>query len=236
GIERVREYDQVLCTDKMITNHTLSMKETNYLFPLYTYPDTENEQTNLFIEKTPNLSPKFLTAIQDKLGYQPTPEEIFYYIYAIFHSPTYRQRYAEFLKIDFPRVPLTNNDQLFKQLANKGEILVNLHLMKSPLLNTLMTEYHHQDNHQVTQVKYNSTTQQIKINKTAYFVGITETIWNFKIGGYQVLDKWLKDRKKANYILTPEDILHYQKIVVALKETIKLMTEIDEIIPSFPIE
>jgi hypothetical protein len=94
-------------------------RERNYLFSLYVYPDTANEQGSLFVERSSNLSPDFITAIREKLGYIPTPEAIFYYIYAIFHSPTYRQRYAEFLKIDFPRVPLTSNDQLFKDLGQK---------------------------------------------------------------------------------------------------------------------
>ncbi len=107
----------------------------SYVFPLYLYPNTQNQQSSLFVEKSPNLSSDFLSAIKTKLGYIPTPEAIFYYIYAIFHSPTYRQRYAEFLKIDFPRVPLTSNNQLFKDLGVKGKELVDLHLMKSKKLN-----------------------------------------------------------------------------------------------------
>ncbi len=83
----------------------------------------------MFIERTPNLSSDFIKAIKEKIGYIPTPEAIFYYIYAIFHSPTYRQRYAEFLKIDFPRFPLTSNQQLFQDLGAKGEELVELHLI-----------------------------------------------------------------------------------------------------------
>ncbi|MEM8780279.1 MAG: type ISP restriction/modification enzyme, partial [Cyanobacteria bacterium P01_G01_bin.49] len=198
--------------------------------------DTENQQGNLFEEKTPNLSPKFLAAIQERLGYIPTPETIFYYAYAMFHSPTYRQRYAEFLKIDFPRLPLTKNKQLFTTLATKGETLVNLHLMKSKQLNHLITQYQGDGENQVTQVKYSSQKKQVSINKTCHFTGIPEDIWEFKIGGYQVLDKWLKDRKKANRNLSDEDILHYQKIVVALNNTLKTMQEIETIIPSFPIE
>lgn len=236
GIERERDYDQILCSDQIITNHTLSIKENNYLLPLYTYPETENQQTNLFEEKIPNLSPKFLTAIKEKLGYIPTPETIFYYAYAVFHSPTYRQRYAEFLKIDFPRLPLTKNKQLFTTLATQGETLVNLHLMKSEQLNNLITKYQGDGENQVTQVIYSPQMQQVSINKNCHFIGIPENVWQFKIGGYQVLDKWLKDRKKDNRKLSNDDIIHYQKIVVALKNTIEIMQEIDTIIPSFPIE
>jgi predicted helicase len=215
---------------------SLSSREFNYYFPLYTYPNTENDQTNLFLEKTPNLSPKFLETIKEKLGKIPTPEKIFYYAYAIFHSPTYRTRYAEFLKIDFPRLPLTSNQKLFHELAIKGEELVNLHLMKSDKLNTLITTYQAIGDNQVTEVTYNSELQRVYINKQSYFTDIPPHIWEFKIGGYQVLDKWLKDRKNANRKLSVEEINHYQKIVIALTDTLRLMQEIDKIIPGFPIE
>ena len=236
GVEVKRDYDQILCTHNIISNHTLCLKEVNNLFPLYLYPDTENEQGNLFTERTPNLSSKFLTAIREKLGYIPTPEAIFYYAYAIFHSPTYRQRYAEFLKIDFPRLPLTSNDQLFQALGKQGEELVKLHLMESKKLHKLITKYQGEGDNAVTQVTYKPAEQRVYINKQQYFAGILPEIWEFKIGGYQVLDKWLKDRKNAKRSLSFDDILHYQRIVVALKETMEIMKAIDLLIPSWPIE
>ena len=228
----------IFCSEILTERCIVSLKsrELTYVFPLYTYPNTENEQTNLFIEKNPNLSPKFLEAIKEKLGKIPTPEKIFYYAYAIFHSPTYRTRYAEFLKIDFPRLPLTSNQKLFHELAIKGEELVNLHLMKSDKLNTLITTYQAIGDNQVTEVTYNSELQRVYINKQSYFTDIPPHIWEFKIGGYQVLDKWLKDRKNANRKLSVEEINHYQKIVIALTDTLRLMQEIDRIIPGFPIE
>jgi predicted helicase len=206
------------------------------LAPLYIYPNTENKQTNLFLEKTPNLSPKFLQAIKEKLGKIPPPEEIFYYAYAIFHSPTYRTRYAEFLKIDFPRLPLTNNQNLFNSLAIKGEELVNLHLMKSDRLNNLITTYQQIGDNQITEVTYHSELQRVYINKESYFTDIPQHIWEFKIGGYQVLDKWLKDRKNAKRELSTQEINHYQKIVISLTETFRIMQEIDRIIPYFPLK
>ncbi len=225
-------------TNEIGDGNTISIhsREYNYYFPLYTYPNTENQQTNLFIEKTSNLSPKFLETIKIKLGKKPTPEQIFYYAYAIFHSPTYRSRYAEFLKIDFPRLPLTSNQKLFNLLAEKGEELVNLHLMKSSTLNNLITTFVNQGNNQVNEVTYNSELQRIYINKQSYFTDIPQHIWEFKIGGYQVLDKWLKDRKNAHRLLSEEEVNHYQKIVVVLTETLRLMQEIDSLIPGFPIE
>jgi predicted helicase len=231
-------WQHILATSSIADDCYVSNKsrERGYLFPLYIYPDTQNQQGNLFVEKSSNLSSDFLTAIREKLGYLPTPEAIFYYIYAIFHSPSYRQRYAEFLKIDFPRVPLTSNDQLFKDLGAKGEELVNLHLMKSKKLNQLITKVGGEGDNAVTEVTYQAKAQRVYINKTRYFAGIAPELWQFKIGGYQVLDKWLKDRKKANRTLSFDEVLHYQKIVVALKETMQLMAEIDRLIPGFPIQ
>jgi len=231
-------FEHILCTEYPVTDCTVSVatRERTYIFPLYLYPDTENEQGNLFTERTPNLSSDFLSAIRQKLGYIPTPEAIFYYAYAIFHSPTYRQRYAEFLKIDFPRLPLTSDDRLFGSLAKKGEELVKLHLMESRKLNKLITKYQGDGDDAVTQVTYKATEQRVYINKEQYFAGIPPEVWEFKIGGYQVLDKWLKDRKNARRSLDFDDILHYQRVVVALKETREIMGEIDELIPGFPWE
>ncbi|MEA5528940.1 type ISP restriction/modification enzyme [Dolichospermum sp. UHCC 0684] len=230
-------YNHFIVSDCIVDNRAFySNKGTMSLAPLYIYPNTENKQTNLFIERTPNLSPTFLKTIKEKLGKIPTPEKIFYYAYAIFHSPTYRTRYAEFLKIDFPRLPLTSNQKLFHELAIKGEELVNLHLMKSDKLNTLITTYQTIGDNQVSEVTYNSELQRVYINKESYFTDIPPHIWEFKIGGYQVLDKWLKDRKNANRKLSVEEINHYQKIVIALTDTLRLMQEIDRIIPGFPIE
>jgi predicted helicase len=228
----------IFCSEILTERCIVSLKsrELTYVFPLYTYPNTENKQTNLFLEKTPNLSPKFLEAIKTKLGKIPTPEQIFYYAYAIFHSPTYRSRYSEFLKIDFPRLPLTSNENLFNELARKGEELVNLHLMKSDIFNYLITTYQGIGDNQVTEVTYNSELQRVYINKQSYFTDIPPHIWEFKIGGYQVLDKWLKDRKNAKRELSIEEINHYQKIVIALTGTLQIMEEIDIIIPGFPME
>ncbi|MBE9168670.1 N-6 DNA methylase [Pleurocapsales cyanobacterium LEGE 06147] len=207
------------------------------LFPLYIYPETKKNQLSALEEKRyPNFSSHFLKSIKDKLGYTPTPESIFYYIYAIFHSPTYRDRYAEFLKIDFPRIPLTSNNELFRQLADYGEQLVQLHLMTSPKLDNPITEFVEGTGERLVapaHPKYKDGA--VHINKKGdKFTGVPEEVWNFYVGGYQPCQKWLKDRKGRT--LSDEDILHYQKIVVALKETIELMSKIDEAIPGFPIQ
>jgi predicted helicase len=209
-----------------------------YIFPLYLYPAEremqfgEGRRSNLnpeFIkEVSENLKLKFVEEgkgnLQDTFG----PEDIFNYAYAVFHSPEYRSRYTEFLKRAFPRLQLTLNKELFKSLAEKGAALVALHLMESPLLNNLITRYDVKGDHLVEKVSYDEKTQRVSINKTQYFDGVPPEVWNFHIGGYQVCEKWLKDRRGRK--LTIDDIDHYQKIVVALKETIRLMSEIDETI------
>lgn len=209
----------------------------SYFFPLYLYPDAGNAQRSVSKQQRhPNFSQDFLNAITHKLGYTATPETIFYYIYAIFHSPTYRNCYAEFLKIDFPRMPLTSNDKLFRQLATYGEELVALHLMKSFKLDNLITNFAESGDSRVVDAGHPKFSQgEVVINsKGDRFIGVPENVWNFHVGGYQVCQKWLKDRKGRT--LSNEDIQHYQRIVVALKETIELMAKIDAVIPGFPIQ
>jgi predicted helicase len=166
------------------------------------------------------------------------PEDVFHYMYAVFHSPTYRERYAEFLKIDFPRLPLTSDLGLFRALAEKGEELVGLHLMESPTLDHPIAKFPVKGSNEVEKVRYAEPAEGrpglVYINKTQYFEGVEPEVWEFHIGGYRVLEKWLKDRKGRT--LSYDDVTHYGKIVVALKETIRLMAEIDGVIPSWPIE
>ena len=164
------------------------------------------------------------------------PEDVFYYAYAVFHSPTYRERYAEFLKIDFPRLPLTSDVNLFAALVKLGAELASLHLMKSPKLSNFITTFDIEDGNDVARgyPKYDDAKRRVFINKTQYFGGVSQDIWDFHIGGYRVAEKWLKDRRARK--LTYEDLTHYQKIVVALAETMRIMTAIDETIPGFPME
>lgn len=158
-------------------------------------------------------------------------KNIFYYIYAILYSNTYRAKYAEFLKIDFPRIPFTKDYKLFKKLGMLGEQLADLHLLKpaSPAggsedLDKTISKFQGEGNNKVEKLKYE--TEKVWINKEQYFDGIKEEIWQYQIGGYQVCEKWLKDRKERT--LTKDEILTYCKIVTALSKTIKLQNEIDK--------
>jgi predicted helicase len=193
----------------------------------------------------PNLNPDFIKAVSEKLDLEFVedsrgdleqtfgPGDIFNYTYAMFHSPTYRIRYAEFLKIDFPRLPLTSDKEIFKVLAEKGAKLISLHLMQSPLLNNFITKYPIAGTNTVEKVSYDDN-QRVYINKAQYFEGVPPEVWDFHIGGYQVCEKWLKDRKGRK--LTIDEAQHYQRILVAIKETIRLMAEIDALISKWPIE
>jgi predicted helicase len=228
-------YQHWMCSKTIISMNALDVAKGATFFPLYLYPTTQAE-IEMGITRKPNISPKLISKLEQNLGYIPTPEAVFHYIYAIFHSPTYRSRYAEFLKIDFPRVPPTSNDELFRQLADYGEQLVQLHLMTSPKLDSLITEFVEEEGDRTVapgHPKYQNGAVQINKNGDK-FTGVPEEVWNFYIGGYQPCQKWLKDRKERT--LSDEDILHYQKMIVSLKETIELMTKIDEAIPGFPIQ
>jgi len=198
------------------------------------------------------------TAGEDAGDTAPTfgPEDVFNYTYAVFHSPTYRERYAEFLKIDFPRLPLTADPALFARLCALGAELVGLHLMESPELDHLVTSFPVPGPHLVAKghPKYLApgdpepgtgdplrrgrvyiSKDNAKTNtRGQYFDGVPPEVWEFRVGGYQVCEKWLKDRRGR--ALSHDDLLRYQKIVVALKETIRIMAEIDAAIPQWPIE
>jgi predicted helicase len=219
-----------------------SNKGAMSLAPLYIYPETQAE-LNMGMVRRSNISPKFITDFAKRLSMEFIPdgkgnrhqtfgpEDVFAYMYSVFHSPTYRQRYAEFLKIDFPRLPLTRNPDLFRDLCKAGSELVKLHLMEKHGLNN--TSYPISGNHIVDKVSYTEPGQgaelgRVWINKTQYFEGVPPEVWNFHIGGYQVSQKWLKDRKGRQ--LTYDNLTHYQHIVSTLSETIRLMAQIETVI------
>jgi predicted helicase len=235
-------YSHFLAT-RYITEHgLLSSKSTNSQAPLYLYPFEKTREKQIYLlssmkTRRPNLNPKFLEAISGKLAlaFIPDcrgdlaatfgPEDFFFYAYAVFHSPTYRQRYSEFLKGNFPRLPLTGNKALFAALVGLGADLVALHLMESPRLDNFITRYPVPGSQMVAGVRYEDSARRVHINSEQYFEGVPPEVWAFTIGGYQVCHKWLKDRKGRT--LSFEDLHHYQKIVVTLAETIRLMGEID---------
>ena len=209
----------------------MSSKTTCYLAALYIYDDPAQKDLYSHPEdsekKLPNISGKVFAALKEAYKTEPAPEDIFHYIYAVFHSNMYRTKYAEFLKMDFPRVPFTKKKHLFQKLAEYGKRLTELHLMQSPELDSPVAKFQEVGNKRVDKIRYDKKSKRIFINKTQYFEGVKEDIWEFKIGGYQVCNKWLKDRKGK--ILSVDEIKHYCKVVTAMNYTIKIQNSIDKI-------
>ena len=247
----------VLCARDIIDNCVVSneTRERSYLFPLYLYPDMSKAGLWDATEPLPNtpghrranLAPEFIADCAARLGLRWVedgkgdgratfgPEDVFAYIYAVLHAPGYRERYAEFLKSDFPRVPVTSDAELFWALVAAGERLVGLHLMerRAPAL----TRYPVRGSNRVERVWYadaptvdesDGEPDRVWINESQYFAGVPRAVWEFHIGGYQVCEKWLKDRKGR--VLSFDDLEHYQSMVAALAETRLLMEGIDEVI------
>jgi type I restriction-modification system DNA methylase subunit len=228
----VRNFRHSLCVSNIINFNALDTAGrfgSGCLFPLYLYPDTEKK--DLFSHKKeaekrkPNINHEFLTALYGVYKKEPTPEEIFYYIYAVLYSNTYRKKYAEFLKIDFPRVPFPKNYKLFYKMGEYGEKLVDLHLLKSKEIDQPIAKFQGKGDNKVEKVKYEQG--KVYINNDQYFESISPEVWQYQIGGYQVCDKWLKDRKGR--VLSLDDIRHYCKVVTSIGKTIEFQKTIDEI-------
>lgn len=168
--------------------------------------------------------PETLKKIEQSLGEEAEPTELFCYIYAVLHSPTYRERYKEFLKTDFPRIPYPTDATLYHNLAEKGCKLCRLHLMESTDTWETGTTYPVGGSNVVEEVRY--ADGRVYINKEQYFDHIPEEAWNFCVGGYQPAQKWLKDRK-GRRLDGFKDNLHYEHIIHALTRTIEIMQEIE---------
>ena len=231
----------------------------NY-FPLYLYPESNAQQTiGQTTGRTPNLNTEIVKQIAEKLGLAFVPEkepegnvcyinspevrddykttfapiDLLDYIYAVLHSPTYRGKYKEFLKIDFPRVPYPKDVDTFWQLVKLGGEIRRIHLLESPMVENYITQYPADGNNVVDKITASPSPSKggefldVYINESQFFADVPLVAWEFYIGGYQPAQKWLKDRKGRK--LEYEDILHYQKIIVALSETDRIMQEIDKI-------
>lgn len=214
GLENSRNGDYLFISSNISDEHFVS--DNSFKFPIYIY---ENQ------EKIPNLNKEIWDKINEKVG-ETTPENILDYIYAVLHSPKYREKYKEFLKIDFPRVPYPEDKDKFWSLVKIGEKLRGLHLMTDKSVNDFITTYSVSGDNLVDKISYKD--ENVYINKDQYFGCVPEIAWNFYIGGYQPAQKYLKDRKGRT--LTSDEIEHYQKIIKVLVETDKMMKEIDKII------
>lgn len=267
SVEAGKVFSHVFVSNSLADHHSVSLKEVNYILPLWKHSASEiirrgqkllTPETSGAQDRISNLPPEIVSlmagrlAIADQLknGAEVRPQDLFHYVYAILHSPSYRARYAEFLKKDFAHIPATSNSTLFRELSGQGADLVALHLLeddyeaaswniekdegggmkdksKNPL-STLITQFEGSGNAEVAKGHPKYSDGKVFINPTRYFEGVPEQVWNFHIGGYQVCEKWLKDRRGRT--LSDEEINHYERVVVALNETIRLMAEIDRVI------
>ncbi len=246
-------YFHTFITNKIIESSYVSNRtsEITSVFPLFLYPELNGQQTiDQSIERRPNLSTQLINQIAEKLnltfddnpvspfgggerGRTFAPIDILDYIYAVLHSPSYREKYKEFLKIDFPRVPYPKDADKFWKLVALGKELREIHLLESPKVEEFITGYPEDGDNIVGKPRFAPPSEgetgggSVFINETQYFSNVPDVAWNFYIGGYQPAQKWLKDRKDRE--LSYEDILHYQKIIVALTETARIMGEIDKV-------
>ncbi|MBQ9226065.1 MAG: N-6 DNA methylase [Fibrobacter sp.] len=256
------DWKYVFCTNT-IGDHNLIASAGKLgagdLFPLYLYP-TEGEE-KLGETRKPNLDESIWRKIDacldechsggqgpiesmdpieasplqgDNRSHITTPEQVFDYIYGILHTPSYREKYKEFLKIDFPRIPYPENKEEFERIVSIGNKLRKLHLMEE--IPPQATSFDIEGDNAVSEIRFereipdqvgDDISGKVYINKTQYFGNVPELAWNFYIGGYQPAQKWLKDRK--NRTLTYDDISHYRKIIAILIETQNLMQNLDEI-------
>lgn len=261
---QTRDTWSVLATNSVIAHKAMSAYDINSLVPLYLYP---NGHADLFDDSSPstapggrkpNISSEVVAVLRKQLGLKFIPEgsgdlkktigpeDIFHYAYALFYSPTYRGRYVQFLKADFPRLPLTSSAKLFRALQEIGTRLVESHLMKGNPKD--MSKFPIAGSNEVAKIGFTtdairlagqkdsgqSNVGRVYINSEQYFEGVPTRVWEYHIGGYQVCEKWLKDRKGR--LLSYDDIKHYHRIVSALAETIELQEQIDAAIPSWPIK
>ena len=227
----------IVYVSKHLVDTNIFYRGGGIVFPLYLYTENMGEE-----ERIINFNKDLYDKIAEGLNYLPCydddlrvdpisdyngvlyPQDLFDYIYAVLHSPSYRERYKEFLKIDFPRIPYPTNWENFRDLVEKGEELRELHLMED-LPNSTGISFPQAGTLQVDCYRWEQN--RVYINSEQYFEGVPESAWNFYIGGYQPAQKWLKDRKGMT--LSFEDVKHYQRIIYVLQQTERIMQEIDEI-------
>ena len=252
--------DHFFCSRTIVETKCGESSTQSTTFPLYLYPGVARSDELLFSPwpkgkdgRRPNLDPGFVERLAEATGLRFVPdgsgdlratfgpEDVLANIYAVFHSPGFRERYEAHLKLDFPRVPPCASGGLFRDLARAGHALLALHTLASPRVGRPITTYTGPRNLEVGRVGWSDGTVWLNAVRTiareghratkpgtAGFRGIPEEVWDFRVGGYQVCHKWLKDRKGRR--LSDEDVAHYQRIVVALNETLRIMAEIDQAI------
>lgn len=223
------DFQHIIASDSVSDMNAVSMqtREGNYVFPLYLYPS--ESEIGFAVERKANLDETIWRQINDNIGQDALPEDIFDYIYGVLHSPNYREKYKEFLKVDFPRIPYPKNAEEFEHFRTNGHQLRELHLMHN--VPQSMVTFPHGGNMTVEALRWewnkdDGNSGNVWINDTQCFEGVPAVAWEMFIGGYQPAQKWLKDRKGRK--LSSDDVEHYRNIITVLCETDRLMKEIDK--------
>jgi predicted helicase len=220
------------------THKTVAAYDINYYFPLYlTEAGGQNAVFARLDEEAaePNVSAIPLAILGSAYGGEFGPTALFHYVYAVLYAPSYREKYAEFLKTDFPRIPFTADPELFEALAALGGRLVDLHLLRSDELDPPLARFHGEGDGRVAKTKskgfrYEPDGERVWVNKTQHFAPVAPELWEYHVGGYRVLHKWLKDRRERR--LSPDEVRTYCRIVTALARTIEVQEEIDALYPA----
>ena len=236
-----QDISNIFISDKLIDLHLVG--SGSYIFPLYIY-DTENVRKILREEneevggmfedikhfenkvRIENFTPKFRKFINEKYG-EIKPEEILGYIYAILFHKEYRKKYLDFLKIDFPKIPFVESKDYFLKFAKLGEELYNLHLGNLKIQKEVgepMFKDNKNKNEKIVKAIYNENEKDLFVNESLYFKNVDKEVWEYKIGGYQVLDKYLKSHKNENI-----DYEHFENVIKILTRSIEIEAEISEL-------
>lgn len=223
--------DHFFCSDKPVETKCGESTTQSVTVPLWLYD--AHLSNDLFRDAQPtrraNFNPNFTKNLAAAFAREPSSEQVFSYIYAVLYSPAYRARYGAFLKRGFPRVPLCSSHSLFDRLSALGQRLIDLHLMREHA--SPVPEYPIAGDNRVEHPRF--ANGRIHINADQYFEGVGEAVWRYQIGGYQVAEKWLKDRKGR--LLTFNELDHYRHVLAALHSTIEIQGQIDGLIPGWPL-
>jgi predicted helicase len=238
-----KEESGAFVSTAIVGHKTVSAYDINYLFPLYLYETEKSKKkaalsTMMLFEpaaeygkskgKKANIAQAVFEQLNKAYGKTPTPEEILSYCYAVLYSNTYREKYAEFLKIDFPRIPFTKNDELFHEMSKLGSELIELHLLKHKALNKPALKYFGKGKDDaIVKPRYDEENERVYINDQKFFENVSAEVWNYQIGGYQVMEKYLKDRKGRQM----DDAGHYCLMGTSISKTIEVQQSIDKLFP-----
>jgi len=228
--KQFKEKAGAFATAYIMGHKTVSAYDINYLFPMYRYAIQKGDlfrgaEGGEFREI--NLNASILRQLKKVHKSKIQEKDLFYYAYAILYSRPYIAKYSEYLKIDFPRIPITLDSQLFRRIANAGQRLIDLHLLRPKEVANPVAKLKGKGGHSVE--KCNHEERRVYINEQEYFEGISAEVWGYQIGGYQVCEKWLKDRRGR--LLTLEEIKHYCRTVTSISKTIEMQKALDGLYP-----